>query len=132
MDADLGPIGVTHRGGDHIDKDRNRTRNRQVKFWATDEELRQILDRMGQQHIHSMGTYLRKMAIDGYCISMDMTDIRELTRLLRICSNNLNQYAHMANATGNIYKEDIQDLQQRLDQIWENMNQILGALSAIR
>lgn len=87
---------------------------------------------MRQMHMTNMSAFLRKMAMDGYCLSMDMTDIRELVYLLRMCSNNLNQYAHMANATGNIYQEDIKDIQHRLDQIWDNTNQILAALAMIR
>lgn len=112
--------------------DANRVRQHQVKFWATDDELRLIRRRMQQMHIVSMGAYLRKMAIDGYCISLDMTDIRRLVYLLSMCSNNLNQYARVANTNGSIYQEDICDLRTRLDEIWENTGQILTALSAVR
>lgn len=103
-----------------------------MKFWASDEELQAIQERMEQQHVKNMGAYLRKMAIDGYCISLDMTKFRELVYLIRMCSNNLNQYARMANATGGIYEADIKDLQTRLDQIWESTEEILGALSVIQ
>lgn len=111
---------------------KNRRREHQVKFWATDDELRLIRRRMQQMRIVSMGAYLRKMAIDGYCITLDMTDIRRLVYLLSMCSNNLNQYARIANTTGCIYGEDIQDLRTRLDEIYENTEQILAALSVIR
>lgn len=113
-------------------KELTRVRQRQIKFRVSDEEMRLIRERMRLLHISDQGAYIRKMAIDGYCISLDMADIRELIHLLRMCSNNLNQYAHMANATGNIYREDIQDLQRRLDQIWEGTEQILGALSVMQ
>lgn len=47
--------------------------------------------------------YLRKMAMDGYIINLDLSDLKELVRLSRINSNNLNQYAKKANETGSIY-----------------------------
>lgn len=87
---------------------------------------------MDELGIRSMGAYLRKMALDGYCINLELSDVKELVSLLRRCSNNLNQYAKRANETGNIYKEDIQDLQERLDGIWIDMKEILVRLASIQ
>ena len=82
--------------------------------------------------IRSMGAYLRKMALDGYCINLELQDVKALVSLLRICSNNLNQYAKKANETGNIYEVDIKDLQDRLEEIWLEMKEVLAHLSSIR
>lgn len=79
-----------------------------------------------------MGAYLRKMALDGYCINLDLQDVKELVSLLRRCSNNLNQYAKQANAAGSIYEADIQDLQERLEEIWGGMKELLVRLSSIQ
>ena len=79
-----------------------------------------------------MGAYLRKMALDGYCINLDLQDVKELVSLLRRCSNNLNQYAKRANETGNIYESDIKDLQERLEEIWTDMKEVLVCLSSIQ
>ncbi|QUO23615.1 plasmid mobilization relaxosome protein MobC [Clostridiaceae bacterium Marseille-Q4143] len=54
-----------------------------------------------------------------------------MVSLLRHCSNNLNQHARQANATGNIYEEDIRDLQNRQEELWEQARQILLRLSSI-
>ena len=75
--------------------------------------------------------YLRKMALDGYCINLELSDVKELVSLLRRCSNNLNQYAKRANETGSIYQADIQDLRERLDNIWTDMKEVLVHLSSI-
>ena len=72
------------------------------------------------------------MALDGYCINLDLQDVKELVSLLRRCSNNLNQYAKRANETGNIYEADIKDLQERLDKIWDGMKDVLVHLSSIQ
>ena len=79
-----------------------------------------------------MSSYLRKMALDGYCVNLDLTDVKELTSLLRRCSNNLNQYAKRANETGSIYAEDIKDVQTRLDEIWQLQKDLMRKLYDLR
>ena len=68
----------------------------------------------------------------GYCINLDLQDVKALVSLLRICSNNLNQYAKRANETGNIYEADINDLQVRLEEIWTDMKEVLVRLASIQ
>lgn len=86
-------------------------RDQDVHFLASKEEVERIHEKMDELGIRSMGAYLRKMALDGYCIRLDLQDVKALVSLLRICSNNLNQYAKRANETGSIYRADIEDLQ---------------------
>ena len=97
----------------------------------TPEELARIHEKMAEMEIQNRSAYNRKMALDGYCVNMDFSDIRELVSLLRRCSNNLNQYAKKANETGSIYAEDIRDLQMRLDEIWESAKEIMARLATI-
>ena len=99
---------------------------------ASKEEVQRIHEKMDELGIRSMGAYLRKMALDGYCINLDLQDVKELVSLLRRCSNNLNQYAKRANETGNIYESDIKDLQERLEEIWTDMKEVLVRLSSIQ
>lgn len=107
-------------------------RDRDVHFLASKEEVERIHQKMEEIGIRSMGAYLRKMALDGYCINLELQDVKALVSLLRICSNNLNQYAKKANETGNIYEVDIKDLQDRLEEIWLEMKEVLAHLSSIR
>lgn len=79
-----------------------------------------------------MSAYVRKMVLDGICVKLDLEDVRELSTLLRRCSNNLNQYAKRANETGSIYADDIKDLRTRLDEIWELSRQSLLRLASIQ
>lgn len=103
-----------------------------LQVWVSEKELSQIRRKMQQAGISNTSAYVRKMAIDGYIVHLDVSDIQEMVRLLRICSNNLNQYARRANEGGSIYYEDIQDLKTRLDRIWEMTAGTMEALSAIR
>ena len=90
-----------------------------------------IRERMARVGVTSMGAYMRKMAIDGFSVNVDLSDVRTLVSLLRRCSNNLNQYTHRANETGSIYAADIEDARSRLDEIWGAANKIIAKLSKI-
>ena len=87
-------------------------RNRQMHFFVNEEEEKLIMKKMALTGIKQLSVYLRKMAIDGYMITLDLSDMKEAVRLLRICSNNINQYAKKTNETDSIYKEDIQDIKK--------------------
>ena len=107
-------------------------RDQQIHFRVSKVELERIRQKMESCGILSIGSYLRKMALDGYCIRLDLQDVKALVSLLRICSNNLNQYAKRANETGSIYHADIEDLQKRLEEIWTDMKEVLVRLSSIQ
>ena len=87
---------------------------------------------MAELGIINRSAYVRKMALDGYCINLDLSDMKEMVSLLRRCSNNLNQYAKRANESGSIYAEDIQDLQVRQGEIWEIAKEMLARLATIQ
>lgn len=95
------------------------------------DERKTIEERMAKIGVKNFSAYLRKMALNGYYIVLDLSDVKELLRLLRICSNNLNQYAKKANETDSIYKADIEDLKKRQDEFWEMTRDILSRLSSI-
>ena len=71
------------------------------------------------------------MAVDGYMIQLDLADVRELVSLLRRTSNSLNQLTKWVHQTGNIYGNDIEDLRQSYDRLWEVADEILTRLSSI-
>ena len=97
----------------------------------TAEEMDRIHQKMDELGMTNITAYFRKMALDGYCVNLDLTDVKELVHLLRQCSNNLNQYAKKANETGSIYLADIQDLQVRLDELWRAAKELLVRLASI-
>lgn len=107
-------------------------RNVQMHFRVTKSEAERIHEKMDEIGVHSLAAYLRKMALDGYCINLDLQDVKAMVSLLRICSNNLNQYAKKANQTGSIFETDIKDLQERMDEIWTDMKEVLVRLASIQ
>ena len=85
----------------------NRKRNIQMKFWVTEAEKLLIDEKMAQLPTKRYGAYLRKMAIDGYIIQVDTTDIREMTKALGSIGRNINQIAKRVNAGGPAYQADM-------------------------
>ena len=107
-------------------------RSKRIHFLVSPEEEQRIAEKMSSIGIQNRNAYLRKMPLDGYCINLELSDVKELVSLLRRCSINLNQYAKRANETGSIYQADIQDLQERLDGIWSDMKEVLVHLASIQ
>ena len=96
-----------------------------MKFWVTEEEKRLIDEKMSQLPTKRYGAYLRKMAIDGYIIQVDTTDIKEMTKVLGSIGRNINQIAKRVNAGGPTYQADMEEIRERLEQIWQLQRRIL-------
>jgi hypothetical protein len=100
-------------------------------FRVTQEEYDLIMKRMDEIGFPSTRSYLLKMALNGHIFTLDLDDVRECTRLLRILSNNLNQIAKRANETGNVYITDIADVKARLDEIWHLQDKTIKSLTKV-
>ena len=109
-----------------------RKRDVPILFRVSPEEKEQIDRRMAELGIVNMAAYLRKMALDGYIVNLDIPELRELVSLMRRSSNNLNQIAKRVNTTGRIYVSDMEDMLQKQEQLWEAVNTILLKLASIR
>ena len=105
----------------------NRKRNIQMKFYVTEDEKRLIDERMKLLPTQRYGAYLRKMAINGYIIYTDTADIKAFTKELSAIGRNINQIAKRVNAGGGAYKADMQEIQERLDEIWQLQRRILSS-----
>ena len=94
-------------------------------------ELERIRQKMESCGILSIGSYLRKMALDGYCLNLDLPQLRRMAYLLQNCSNNLNQVAKRANESGQLYAADLEDLRSRLDELIAIGKQLLDKLTEL-
>lgn len=110
---------------------KKRRRTIPLMFYVTPEERDQIEAKMAQLGTNNMSAYLRKIAIDGYVVQLDLPELREMVSLLRRSSNNLNQLARRANETERIYPEDLADIRQNQAQLWESAKEILRVLSKL-
>ena len=106
----------------------NRKRNIQMKFYVTAEEKQLIDEKMRLLPTKRYGAYLRKMAIDGYIIYTDTANIKAFNVELQSIGKNINQIAKRLNSGAPAYDTDIEEIRERLEQIWLLQRHILSSL----
>lgn len=109
-----------------------REREVQLKFRVTPEERQIIEQKMTLLGTSNMAAYLRKMAIDGYIVNLDLPELRELISLLRRSSNNLNQLTKRVHQTGRFYDADLEDFRHSFDCLWDMIDKLLNGLAKIK
>ena len=102
-----------------------------MKLYVTPEEKEMISVKMAQLGTTNTAAYLRKMAIDGLIVNLDLPELRELVSLMRRSSNNLNQLTRRVHETNRIYDADLDGLREEFDRVWEASGKIVSALSAL-
>ena len=110
---------------------RNLGRSVPLQFYVTEEERRLIEQKMALLGTRNMSAYLRKMALDGYVVRMDLPELKELVSLMRYTSNNINQMARRLNEGGQIYEVDVREVCQNQERLWEGLHEILDRMSRI-
>ena len=101
------------------------------KVLQAPEELALIEQKMAQLGTVNREAYLRKMALDGYVVKLDLPELKELVSLMRYSSDNLNQLTRKVHETGRVYDADLEDISQRQEQLWEGVQKILAQLSKL-
>ncbi|MFR8331193.1 MAG: plasmid mobilization protein [Oscillospiraceae bacterium] len=108
-----------------------RKREVQLNFRVSPEELALIEQKMAQLGTTNREAYLRKMALDGYVVRLELPELKELVSLMRYSSNNLNQLARRVNETGRIYDADLEDISRRQEALWDGVHRILTQLAKL-
>jgi hypothetical protein len=101
-------------------------------FRATKEEASLIRERMALLGVASLGAYLRKSAIDSYHITLDLGDVREMVRLLKNATGNINQIAKRCNETRSLHAADVDELRRQYGSLWEAARKILIGLAGVK
>ena len=109
----------------------NRKREVQLNFRVSPEELALIEQKMSQLGTKNREAYLRKMALDGYVVKLELPELKELLSLMRYSSNNLNQLTRRVHETGRIYDADLEDISRRQDALWDGVHQVLTQLAKL-
>ena len=126
-----------------------RKRDVQLNFRVSPEELALIEQKMTQLGTSNREAYLRKMALDGYVVRLELPELKELVSLVnamsretilrqyldtlkgQYSSNNLNQLTRRVHETGRIYDADLEDISQRQEALWDGVHRILTQLAKL-
>ena len=109
-----------------------RKRDKQLKIWVSKEELDMIHQKMAEFGTSNMGAFVRKMVIDGYIVKLDIPELREILHQLGPIGNNVNQMARKLNAGDSIYREDLAEVNTKLDAVYKLQRRILKKLAKIK
>lgn len=101
-------------------------------FYVSEQEKEMIQKKMDEYGTGNLSAYLRKIAIDGYVVNLELPELKELVSLLRRSSNNLNQLAKRVHETGRFYDADLAELKERQEQLWDMAQKILTSLATIQ
>ena len=107
-------------------------RNTKIDFWVNDEEYMLIRKKLIQSGVDNLSAFLRKMAIDGYIVRLDISEVREMISAVNKVGNNINQIARRANGTGRVYIEDLNEIRRAQDQIYRTVNSLAEKIAVIK
>ena len=107
-----------------------RRRGVPLYVWVSQDEYNTIQRRMEEAGTRNLSAYIRRMALNGYVLNVDLAPVRELVSLQRRCSNNLNQIAIHANTYG-VYPSEIAALQKDYAELWSHVSDVLKQLAAV-
>lgn len=103
-----------------------------ITFLVNDREKELIKERIRESGTVTQSAYLRKMAIDGMIIKLDISEIKEMISLLRRMSNNINQIARKVNSTGVFSNSDVEEIQNKQEELWVLLNKIMRSVSLVK
>lgn len=109
-----------------------RNRNVQIIFWVSEAEKGMIEEKMAQAGMRNLSAFLRRIAIDGMIVRLELPELKEMVSLLRYASNNINQIARRMNESGRVYGTDLEQVIQNQEQLWDMANGILVKLAGIK
>ena len=100
-------------------------------FKVSPEEMELISQQMEAAGTGNKRVYLRKMALDGYIVKLDMDSVKDMVKLMRSISSNINQIAVRCNETGNLYEEDVRDLRSGCLKVQTEMLELVKKFTAL-
>ncbi len=110
---------------------KKRVRSTSVCVWLSPDEQAKIRERMADVGIRNLSAYMRKMALNGYVLHVDLAPVKEIVSLQRRCANNLNQIAVRANTYGGVNPDEIKTLKKNYSDLWGPLSKLLEKLSEV-
>ena len=110
----------------------NRKRTNPVQFYLDDDEQYILDEKFRLSGMKSKSAFLRKLILYGYVYDVDYSYLRNYNTELGRISSNLNQIAKRVNSTGNIYKEDINEVKDFMNKVWRTQKSMLSKQPLIK
>lgn len=108
-----------------------RLRNIQIPLRVTEKEREQIEAKMKEVGIQNREWYIRKMAIEGKILWLEVPQLDEILTLFRRASNNVNQLAKQFHEKQRIYDVDVDEAVDQLKHVANELHALLLKLSRL-
>ena len=108
------------------------SRTQFIKFRVSNEELEAINKKFQNSGMKSKSDFIRTMIMEGHIVIFSETELREIHRLMTTIANNVNQIAVRANSTGKVYDEDIAEIKEEINQIWQPLRYFQSQLLRLK
>ena len=93
------------------------------------EEKAKIERNMALIGITNISAFVRRMCLDGGIYKVDLPEIQEVSRLLNIAGNNINQLTRRVNSGGHAYREDVAHLDGQVTECRTILGNIMAKLA---
>ena len=102
-----------------MDEDKFRIRNKAIYIMTTEYEYARIKQQQEASGKYSLREYMIEMAINGYIIHVDYSNLKELASEINKIGVNINQIAHKVNSQDAVYQTDVDELREKIELIWK-------------
>ena len=109
-----------------------RSRDKKITFWVTEDELAKINANMEKLGTSNLRAYLRKMAITGLIVQLDIPELKQIVSLMRRTSANINQMAKHINQGDTVAVQQVDGLHEQQEEIWAGIRGVLQRLSTLQ
>ena len=104
---------------------------KKISFRLSDAEYQKLTKKTELTNCRTLSAYIRKMALEGFVIVLQVPELKEYVSYMKRMSNGINQICKRANATGNVYEEDIAEIQNTQNELWNIFNKIIKSISEL-
>ncbi len=110
----------------------NRERKNELKIYLSDDEQYILEQKVKVSGMRDKSSFLRHLILYGYVYDIDYSDLREYNTALAKIGNNLNQIAKRMNATGNVYKADVNEVKELMQKVWHTQKSMLSRQPSVK
>ena len=103
-----------------------------VKTRMSDEELEYFNRKFEISGLKSKSEFMRLMFFEGMIVKFNDSDMEFLTRQISGMTSNINQIAARVNSTNKIYADDIKEIRQKQEEIWQQLRYLESQLQLVR
>ena len=107
-------------------------RTRSVQVRLTQEEYDFLEQKFQLSGYKSKSEFMRIAFFDTLIVKFSTEDMQELLRLVRSISNNVNQIAVRVNSTDKVYREDMDNIMDGVERIWQQLRYFQSQLQQVK